>query len=32
MTEFATEEPAADLLLMEARLVEDPPAEPGWQF
>jgi len=32
MTEFATGLVAADLLPMEARLVEDLPTEPGWQF
>ena len=32
MTEFVTGKLAADLLPMEARLVEDLPAEPGWQF
>jgi ATP-dependent DNA ligase len=32
MSEFATGKLAADLLPMEARLVADLPAEPGWQF
>ena len=32
MSELATGKLAADLLPMEARLVEDLPAEPGWQF